>query len=122
MTNARVATYFLTLFNVQGQKLGAQVLSAALATYVTSSNLAGGSYAASYGFSVTTSGTGAGTYNVGSNGAAFGVPNNTVASVLGLLQQTSLRAVNGVLWGGNSALSNEGNAVFDGINQAGDIV
>src|SRR5205807_1806786 len=81
-TNAQVAAYFLTLFNVTGQKLNAQVLGVALAVYSTNSMLAGGTYAGGYGFNVSSTGTGSHTYNVGANGAAFGVPNNTTLTVM----------------------------------------
>jgi len=57
-------------------KVNAQILSVALGIYATSSSLAGGSMARGYGFNVSPTGTGADSYNVGSDGAAYGVPNN----------------------------------------------
>jgi uncharacterized repeat protein (TIGR01451 family) len=117
--NAQVAAYFLNLFSVSGQKTYAQVLAVALAVYVTDSKLAGGTYAASYGFKVAPGGvTGNETYNVGSNGTALGLTNNTSYTVLFILNAINKKAVNGVLSG---AAFDAANNVADGINSAGDI-
>jgi hypothetical protein len=70
---------------------------------------------------VDTSGLGAATYNVGSSGAAFGVANGTTEQVTDLLRATDSMATNGVLYGGNSALRELANVVYDGINNVGDI-
>ncbi|MBY0455781.1 MAG: hypothetical protein K2V38_00430, partial [Gemmataceae bacterium] len=121
-TNAQVAAYFQTLFNRTGQKLEAQVLATALAAFVTSSNLAGGTYAAKYGFNVSAGGVSGDAYNVGSNGAAFGVVNNSLMTVWQILLATNARSVNGLLWNGNTTLRNLGNVVYSGINQSGDII
>ena len=63
-TNAQVADVFQYLFIRNGKnaaaggpvKVDAQVMALALATYVTSTNLAGGNYAASYGFHTSVDG------------------------------------------------------------------
>jgi len=129
-SNAYVASYFLQLFSAKGQKLEAQVLAVAFATYVTDSDLAGGIMARGYGFIVNTAGTGIATYNVGANGAAFGVANNTILSIMDILNRINERSRKGVLWDmdGNSVLSsaeqvlrNMGNVVCTGINETGDI-
>lgn len=120
-TNSQVAAYFVTLFNKQGQKLGAQILATALAVYVTDSDLAGGTHAAKYGFTVNTNGVGADYYNIGANGAAFGVVNDSLLTVWDILKRTNARAVNGVYWNGNQTYQNMGNVVFTGINESGDI-
>jgi len=129
-TNTQVAAYFLTLFNMKGQKLQAQVLATAFAVYSTDTDLAGSTVAQNYGFQTSTSGTGAATYNIGSNGAAFGVANNSVLTVMNILVKTDFYAFNGLLWDTNhngtissleDALRNMGNTVFDGINNTGDI-
>lgn len=120
-TNAQVAAYFQTLFNKTGQKLEAQVLATALAMYVTNSTLAGGSYAAKYGFNVDTKGIGGDYYNIGDNGAAFGVVNDSVMTVSQILAAANAKAVKGLLWNGNTTYRNMGNDVFTGINQQGDI-
>ena len=71
--------------------------------------------AAKYGFNVSTTGTGAKLYNVGSYGTAIGLKNNTSYSVFFLLQQADLDKKNGTFD------ANAFNAIFDGINQLGDI-
>ena len=90
-------------------------MAAALASYSTSSTLAGGTMAASYGFNVSSSGTGAKTYNVGSNGSAIGLINNKSYTVLQLLQAANANCPF------NSTAFNALNVIFDGINSRGDI-
>src|SRR5262249_38614542 len=113
-TNADVAALFLQFFNVSGMKTDAQILGGALAVYVTNSNLAGNT-AASYGFNVSSTGTGSRTYNVGSNGTAIGLMNNTSYTIMQLLQQANLDKKNGTF---NATAFND---IFDGINSTGDI-
>jgi hypothetical protein len=120
-TNAQVAAYCLTIFNNTLKNPYAQLLANALAVYAASTTLAGGNVAAGYGFTVSLAGTGAATYNIGSNGAAFGVANNTTPSVLQILLDANNLAVGGVLNGGNSTLQGQAQNVFSGINQTGDI-
>jgi uncharacterized protein (DUF2141 family) len=119
-TNTQVAAAYQGLFNVSGQKLDAQVMAAALAVYVTDSDLAG-TAAKSYGFVVSSSGAGAALFNVGSNGQAMGVANNTQMSVLNALQAVNTQASNGTLYNGSTSLRNLANSIFDGINSTGDI-
>lgn len=124
-TNDQVAVFYVTLFKrtsaVDGPpKLDAQVLATALSVYVTNQTLSGNT-AASYGFTVTTYGLGASTINVGSNGDAFGVANNSVLTVLDLLRATDAQAVNGVLYNGNTARRNAANNVYSAVNQSGNI-
>ena len=114
-TNADVAALFLQFFNVKGANTDAQVLAGALASYVTNSTLAGSNIAAGYGFNVSASGTGAKTYNVGSNGTAIGLMNDTAYTVLQLLQQANLEMKLGTFD------ANAFNTIFDGINSSGDI-
>jgi hypothetical protein len=94
------------------------VLATALAVWATSSGLAG-TTAASYGFNVTILGIGAKTYNVGNNGAAFGVADNTSISVAAALRAVGNQAVAGNLYNGSDPLRDKANRVFDGINKAG---
>lgn len=127
LTNSQVAASYKTnFFSVSGQKTNAQVFAVALATYVTNTTLAGGKYASSYGFNTSSTGTGARTFNVGSDGAAFGVANNTVLTVNQLLAYTNSRATNGVLYAkdGSSATANRNlaNDLYSAINVSGDIV
>jgi hypothetical protein len=70
---------------------------------------------------VSSDGVGTATVNVGSNGDAFGVANNSTMSVLGLLLATDAQAVNGVLYSGNTTRRNEANSIFSAVNYAGDI-
>ena len=60
-------------------------------------------------------------WNVGANGDAFGVANNSNQTILDLLLRANAQAVNGKLYNGNSARRTMAINVFDAINQAGDI-
>ena len=72
-------------------------------------------------FVVQGDGVGTASVNVGSNGAAFGVADNTAMTVMDLLLATDAQAVNGVLYGGNASRRNQANNVFSAVNQAGGI-
>ena len=71
-TNAEVAAVFMYLFKRKSKdsvvtgapKVDAQVMAVALATYVTSETLAGGAYAADYGFNTSADGIAYNTFNV----------------------------------------------------------
>jgi hypothetical protein len=117
-TNSQVAAYFTSLFKVKGQKTYAQVLANALAVYVTNSTLAGGNYAAAYGFNVSTHGTGTSTYNIGADYAAFGVAKNTTMTVFQILQAVNNQTSHGVI---NKGVFNTINDVASDINETGDI-
>jgi hypothetical protein len=126
-TNAQIAAFYTTLYKTTAQKLDAQVLALAFATYVTDVQLAG-TVAQGYGFEVTDAGVGAATYNVGSNGAAFGVANNSIVAVSELLQIADNRSWNGTLWDADhtgtlsateTAWRNMAYTVFNAINNAG---
>jgi len=112
-TNTQVAAYDVTLFN--SDKWMAQVFGGALAAYVTNSALSGGNYSVPYGFNYSASGTGAKTWNVGTQGTNVGLVNNTSYTVSALLQQATLRKQLGLY------NSNAFNVIFSGINVAGDI-
>ena len=118
-TNAQVAAYYQNLFGMSGlQKTYAQVLAVGLAVYATDSSLAGGTMASGYGFLVGAAGKGTGskTFNVGSNGAAIGVTNNSTLSILTILIDQDKLDIGGVI----PDLSDT-NSIFNGINQGGDI-
>lgn len=137
-SNAEVAAFYKTLFARTAAtaagggpaKMDAQVLATAFAVYVTNQSLAG-TTAAAYGFQVSENGVGARSFNVGSNGAAFGVANNTSVSVLDLLLAVNSRSRNGLLYDldddgdANDTLETSyrtmANNVFSAINEAGDI-
>jgi len=93
----------------------------AVALYATNNSL-GGAWAAGYGFAVSEYGLGNSTYNIGANGAAFDVENNTVLTVMDILKRADDWAVDGVLYyGRDAALRKLANNVFDGINTLGDL-
>jgi hypothetical protein len=117
--NASIAALFQADFVVHGTKLDAQVLATALAVYVTDGTLDNTGVGTQYGFLVGGNGVATSTYNVGSNGAAFGVANNTVMTVLDILPAADAQAVNGVLYNGDTTKRNQANAVFGAINEAG---
>ena len=120
-TNAMVASFYLTLFKASGlNKTYAQVMAVALASYVTSSTLAGGTYAANapYGFNVSAGGVGSHTYNVGSDGAGLGLTNNTPYAIFDIL--TAADALASSTSAFKADLSGI-NTIFDGINSKGDI-
>jgi len=112
--NNDVAALFVTLFGKQ-DKAEAQIMAIAIAAYVTSSNLAGGNYAAAYGFTVTPLGMGVKYFNVGSNGTAIGLSNDTYYTVMQLLAQANLRKQQGQF--NSSAFT----AIFSNMNQQGHI-
>jgi uncharacterized protein (DUF2141 family) len=118
LTNAQIASYYnLNDFAGCGLKLNAEVLATAFACYVTSSKLAGGNYAACYGFHVDADGSGYENVNIGSNGAAFNVANNTTISILQALDATNNDVVNTVLYGGSTSLDNMAMVVYSAITQ-----
>jgi uncharacterized repeat protein (TIGR03803 family) len=120
MTNAQVASFFLTLSGLPAPRVDAEVLATALNVYATTQSL-GGTAALSYGFTVNATGLGARSFNVTTNGAAFGVANNTTLNVYELLLAANSQAVNGVLYNGDAVLRQEAFNVFDALNQAGGI-
>jgi hypothetical protein len=119
-TNTQVAAFYLTQFDLDGPKVEAQVLAVALNVYATTASL-GGSAGTAYGFTVSATGLGARSYNVGSDGAAFGVANNTTRNVYELLLAVNARAVHGVLYNGDGTLRQEAADLFDALNNAGGI-
>ena len=106
---------------MHGQKLDAQVLATALSVYATNATLDSTGVAAKYGFTVSGDGVGTAAVNVGTNGDAFGVANNSTLTVMELLLATDDQAINGLLYNGNTTKRNEANAVFSALNQAGGI-
>lgn len=96
-------------------KLDAQFMATALNVYATDQSL-GGTYAASYGFSVGQYGLGDSTWNVGSDGAAFGVVNNSTLTVLELVQNWDQQTNKS-----DSTLRKMALDLFGGINSKGGI-
>jgi hypothetical protein len=134
-SNAQVAGYFQTLFSQAAKATGTetQVLAAhaavdwlatALSVYATTTSLGGNAGAAADGFSVSATGLGADSFNVGSDGAAFGVANNTTRNVYKLLLAVNQQAVNGVLYSGNGnqvRLQADAADLFNLLSKAGSI-
>jgi hypothetical protein len=116
-TNASVASYVKSL---SSSSANAQVLATALAAYVTDSSLVGSTAALAQadGFTVTAYGVGVNTYNVGSNGSALGLTNNTSYSIITLLEAIVGEASNGVI---NYSAYSAANTLFAKINGAGGI-
>ena len=70
---------------VKDQKLDAPVLATGPTVYVTDGTLDGTGVGAQYGFTVGGNGVATSTVNVGINGAAFGVADDTVMTVMDVL-------------------------------------
>lgn len=122
-TNAQIAALYANLPN-NGDTNYIQAFAVALGIYADTSSLSGTSrLAAEYGFKVTIAGFATATYNVGNNGAAFGVPNGTSLSVWTILTtvNTNYNPATRLFYGGSSTLSSDANNVLIGINQTGGI-
>ena len=129
-TNAQIASYFTQLFDVCGMKIDAQALAVSLGhlrDQLESGRQRGRSATASI---VTSVGTGAATFNIGCDGQAFNVANNSVLSILAIMQNTNSQTKKGILWdlNGNGSISsaeqvlrNLANDLFTDINETGDI-
>jgi hypothetical protein len=121
-----IANYFITLKNSHKQidNLRVEILAVELDVWATTtgqgwSTAPGGS--SSYGIKQDSFGNGTGTIviNVGSNGAAFGVADNswqTVNQLLSLANSRWSQIINNASW------MNMANVVFNYINEHGDIV
>ncbi|HTQ39236.1 MAG TPA: SdrD B-like domain-containing protein [Pirellulales bacterium] len=96
-----------------------QVFSAALSVYATSIGLegsTGASYAKStVGLTTSLYGSAMDTVNVGSNGAAFGVANNTTLTVMQLLSYLNANTNAG------SSVSSGASSIFSSINATGNV-
>jgi hypothetical protein len=111
-SNAQVAALYQGLFAMPGSNnLQAEELATLLNIYATTQSL-GGTAGEAYGFDVTATGLGADSFNVGSDGAAFGVANNTVLNVYELLEALNANS---------ATLEKEANDLFDALNKAGAI-
>ncbi|HKI18054.1 MAG TPA: hypothetical protein VKA15_09235, partial [Isosphaeraceae bacterium] len=111
-SNATVASNMTTLANGSpGQKAAAQVLATALAAYATDSSLQAGT--TGNPLTVTTYGIGINTYNVGSNGTALELTNNTTYSIVTLLAAIDSMSTSGSV---GSSATNAANSIFGTIN------
>jgi hypothetical protein len=125
LTNAQVATVYQNLWNPSGvtKNTYVQAFAVALGIYADTSTLGGSSTTASYGFNVSASGGSPATINVGTNGAAFGVANNSNLSALNALQSlnSNFSPSSGTFYSNNQNLTADANNVVNGINTAGDL-
>jgi hypothetical protein len=138
-TNSEVASRYQSLFKRNAKtapgggppKLDAQVMALAIATYVTSEQLAG-AVAEDYGFLVTAQGVGTSTYDVGDeNRDAFGLDasDSTTMTVLAILKATDALSSNGRLYDvaesedeeWETLLRTMANDVYSKINELGNI-
>jgi FG-GAP-like repeat/FG-GAP repeat len=119
-TNTLVAAFYKTQFALPGSNVEAQVLATALNVYATTLSL-GGTSGQAYGFTVSANGLGADSFNVGADGAAFGVAKKTTRNVLELLKAVDHQTVLGVLYDGDPTLQKLANHLFHVLNEAGTI-
>jgi hypothetical protein len=103
-TNAEVAEFYKIEFKKKNKdqppgpaKLNSQVLATAIAVYVTNSNLAGLA-GLDFGLSVTDTGVGTATINVGDNGEAFGVADGADIAILDALFAVNSFTQEGLLY------------------------
>ncbi len=126
LTNAQVATVYLNLWTPSGvtKNTYVQAFAGALACYATNPALGYDPTAASFGFNSTPGGTCGKTFNVGSNGAAFGVPNGTTLSISQVLAAANANFTpsTGLFFGGDQTRTSALNNVLNGINTTGDII
>lgn len=127
-TNAQVAATYLGLWTPSGlnKNTYVQAFAVALGLYADTTGLGGASLIANglanqFGFVVTPGG--AGTFNVGNNGAAFGVANGSTINVTQILQFVDANFVpaTGLFFGGDQTKTSAANNVLNGINTQGDI-
>ena len=125
LTNAQIAKVYENLWTPSGvtKNTYVQAFAVALGMYADNSALGYDSTAAKYGFKSVSGGGGSETYNVGSNGAAFGVANNSRLPILQLLQivDANFSPSTGTFYAGNSTDTTDFNNVLNGINTTGDI-
>jgi hypothetical protein len=103
LTNSQIATLYKNLWTPKGLQKN---------TYIQAFAVAFGLYATG----------GQGSFNVGNNGAAFGVANGTTLPITTILATASSNfdPTLGVFYGGDSAKTSQLNNVLNNINQSGD--
>ncbi len=128
LTNAQIASVYANLWTPSGvtKNTYVQAFAVALGMYADTSTLGFDSTAQQFGFKPVSGGGGNATFNVGSNGAAFGVANNTTLSVSQILTDVdaSFNAALGTFFNGNQnqqTLTSDLNNVLNGINTTGDV-
>jgi hypothetical protein len=128
LTNAQVATVYEDLWNPSGvtKNTYVQAFAVALGVYADTPGLGFNATAAGFGFIPVPGGGSSLLFNVGSNGAAFGVPDGTSLTVMTILNDANAAfdATLGTFFNGNSnqqTLTSDLNNVLAGITQQGDI-
>jgi hypothetical protein len=125
LTNAQIATVYNNLWSPSGvtKNTYVQAFAVALGIYADTSSLGGNSTGQQFGFKVTASGGGSATFNVASNGTAFGVANNSILSVQSILQtvNNNFSPSSGTFYNNNQTLTSAANNIVNGINTTGDI-
>lgn len=117
LSNAQIAALYKdTIFRLGAPKAEAQVWATVFNVFASTRSL-GGPEGTNFGFSSTVGGLGSATINVGSRGAALGLPNHTNQTILTLIQRANAVAVNGRF------LANRGDIadLFSTINEAGHV-
>jgi PKD repeat protein len=115
-TDGQIGGYYQSLFLAsKGQGLDAEVLATALEQFATTSSL-GGAAGQNFGYTVNDDGLGAYSWNVGTSGQAFGVPNLTILDVYQILLAANNNGAGGEPWDSNVTLRNQASAVFHAIN------
>jgi hypothetical protein len=118
-SNAQVAAFFQTLWTEQHDNPDVQMLAAALNVYASTASL-GGAQGSAGGFQATAEGLGASSFDVGNDGAAFGVANGTTLNVYQLLRAVNQQAVGGVLWNSDAHLRDLAEDLFEHLNHRDD--
>jgi uncharacterized repeat protein (TIGR01451 family) len=125
LTNAQVATVYANLWTPSGvtKNTYVQAFAVALGIYADTSSLGFNDTAKKFGFVIAPGGGGAATFNVGDNGAAFGVANGTTLTVMQFIQAATdnFSPATGLFYGGDQTLTSDLNNVLNGINTTGDI-
>jgi hypothetical protein len=119
-TNQQVADYYRSLYTEGADNFRARILAVALNVYATTASL-GGAQGATAGFVVSKYGLYIATWNVGTSGEAFGVPNNTTLSVRQMLAAINAKTVNGEPYFNKPSLQTQADSVLSAINRAGGI-
>jgi hypothetical protein len=124
-TNAQIASVYSNLWTPSGvtKNTYVQAFALALNCYATSASLGANATTAGFGFNTSPDGTCSRTFNVGSNGAAFGVSNGTTLTVFQVIAaaNANFNPTTGLFYGGDQVLTSDLNNVLADINSSADI-
>ncbi len=123
-SNTVVAALFKTFYTSKTHSgADAQVMATALNVYASTLSLGGtAAEAPQYGFDATAAGLGAAEFNVGNNGQAFNVANNSTLTVSQMLAVANTKSSNDVLYNNVTSLLVMAYNMFSQINGSGGIV